>query len=107
MLKSKLQSQAPQWLLCAQVHTWPIFDQRLVVAMARADYGSIKMSFGVDGAAFGEDMPEAIKDCFTETTAWRSVAQFVHDGVRCRERDLVFDYEKAPGYFDFSMKLGR
>ena len=34
------------------VHTWPVFDLRLVVTMARAGYEHIKMSFGVDGDAF-------------------------------------------------------
>lgn len=89
----------------AGVHTWPVFDLRLVVTMARAGYEHIKMSFGVDGDAFGDAMPEAIEDCFTQTKGWRSVLQFVHDGVRCRETSWVTDYAKAPGYFDFTMRL--
>ena len=39
----------------AGVHTWPVFDLRLVVTMARAGYEHIKMSFGVDGDAFHVD----------------------------------------------------
>ena len=80
----------------AGVHTWPVFDLRLVVTMARAGYEHIKMSFGVDGDAFGDAMPEAIEDCFTQTKGWRSVLQFVHGGVRCRETSWVTDYAKAP-----------
>jgi len=91
----------------AGVGTWPAFDMRLILAMGHADYDQIKMSYGVDGDTFGEAMPNDIRDCFTGTANWRSLLQFVHDGVRCAGELLHVDFAKEPGYFDFSMQLQR
>lgn len=81
-----------------QFDSFPAFDMRLILSMARAGYTKIKMSFGVSGTYFGDDYPNEIVDCYTKSTNWRSISEFVRDGVDCGTR-------KPNAYFDFHMSL--
>jgi FkbM family methyltransferase len=81
-----------------QFDSFPAFDMRLILSMARAGYTKIKMSFGVSGTYFGDDYPNEIVDCYTNSTNWRSISEFVRDGVDCGTR-------KPNAYFDFHMSL--
>ena len=81
-----------------QFDSFPAFDMRLILSMAKAGYTKIKMSFGVSGTYFGDDYPNEIVDCYTNSTSWRSISEFVRDGVDCA-------IAKPNSYFDFHMAL--
>ena len=79
---------------------WPVFDLELVMALAKNGFPYVKMSRGFLGTSFGPHLPDAITDCYLNTTGWRTVPQFIHDGVSCKGDVLWHE----PGYFDFSMR---
>ena len=77
--------------------SFPAFDMNLILSMASAGYNKIKMSFGAGGTYFGDNYPDDIQDCLTGSTKWRSLKEFVSDGIRC-------DINKSSvSYYDFHM----
>lgn len=82
------------------MNKWPIFDLELVMGLARNGFPHVKMSRGFTGTSFGPYLPDQIIDCYVNTSGWRTVPQFVHDGVSCHGDVLWHE----PDYFDFSMR---
>ena len=76
---------------------WPIHDVLSIFDMLAAGYGKIKFSRGF-GSRFTGSSPIAVEDCFTGSVRWRTVHQFLFDGVTCNPRP-------GPTFFDFHMSL--
>lgn len=85
----------------ASADGWPAFDMNLIISMAKSGYDQIKMSYGSGGTYFGDEYPDEIIDCRSGNRAWRSIADFVKDGIFCPKN------ASTAGYWDFSMKYSK